>query len=916
MPALGPLLSAILLALPADTGGPLPQGELLLGELGCTACHPAPAAVEERLLRRRGPDLSQVGARVRPDWLRGHVLRPGALDPDTKMPALLGALPTEERERIADALQHFLAAQGGPLAAQPVDLAPEVFEQGRQLYHSIGCVACHVPDDVPVDLEVPWWEFESYEDPLPPEAFAPDEDDGETNASMPGVLPAPAVPLEGLADKYTLDTLAEFLRDPLRVRPGGRMPSLHLSPDEARAMAAWLLRGQATPRFAADELAPGLVYEYFEAPFETPVADYDAIEPVAFGVATDLASLPPHRPDHFGFRFHGVLALESGGPYRFATTSDDGSRLWIDGELVVANDGFHGMDEVAEERTLSAGNHQIVVTMFERDGGEGLLATLAPSGEEPVPLGEDRLFHRVVRLDPAAAAFPVDPVLVAEGRRWFRELRCAACHVLVVAGEQAPLASAPAAPLLDLDPRAPHGCLGEEPGPGVPRFELDERARAALREALEEPERLLASPPAADRVRIAMTRLSCFACHRRDGLGGPPPERRGYFRSVGDLDLGDQGRFPPLLEGVGRKLRGETLRRVLLEGDPVRPYLRTRMPRFDPELVAPLADAFIALDLRAGDDLEPAFDAAALDAGRRLAGSEGGLGCVQCHRFGDYPPIGVPAVDLTVMYARLRPGWFADLLRNPVALGMNSRMPQLWTDGRSPVQDLYGGDVEQQITALRAYLSLGRSAPVPPGVAPSDAEYELIPVDEPITCGVFLRGASPRTLVVGNPEGIHYAFDMQNSRLVRAWRGRFFNARGTWFGRAGQLEDAPSDDRLDLPAGMPLARLSSGDEAWPDLIGAEAGFRRLGQRYDEERRPVFRYAFGDIEVEEHLIPELRPGGAVLVRRLLLESRTAPADLWFRPSDGSPPRRVRWEALLPAGKGEERWRARLEEVLAW
>ena len=115
---------------------------------------------------------------------------------------------------------------------------------------------------------------------------------------------------------------------------------------------------------------------------------------------------------------------------------------------------------------------------------------------------------------------------------------------------------------------------------------------------------------------------------------------------------------------------------------------------------------------------------------------------------------------------------------------------------------------------------------------------------------------------------------------------------------------------------MPLALLASGDEPWPSAIGVEAGFHRLGQRFDPDRRPVFRYAFGDVEIEEHLEPELRADGVVLVRRLVLESETGPANLWFRPSDGSRPRRVRWEAAVPSDGRPARRRAELREVLAW
>ena len=55
-----------------------------------------------------------------------------------------------------------------------------------------------------------------------------------------------------------------------------------------------------------------------------------------------------------------------------------------------------------------------------------------------------------------------------------------------------------------------------------------------------------------------MTALNCYACHRRDETGGVIRERDPFF-TANSPDLGDEGRIPPLLTGVGDKLRPEAL---------------------------------------------------------------------------------------------------------------------------------------------------------------------------------------------------------------------------------------------------------------------------------------------------------------------------------------------------------------------
>ncbi|HVS19622.1 MAG TPA: hypothetical protein VMT18_13545, partial [Planctomycetota bacterium] len=432
-----------------------------------------------------------------------------------------------------------------------------------------------------------------------------------------------------------------------------------------------------------------------------------------------------------------------------------------------------------------------------------------------------------------------------------------------------------------LDVKARDGCLGEQPGRGVPRYALADDERAALAA-------LVAGspgpwPPLSEHDALARTldRGACLACHTRDGVGGPVRERWPYFVTRGEADLGDEGRLPPTLERVGAKLTEEALAGVLLEGERVRPYMATRMPHYPREVVEHLPRALAALDAEVFSGDPPLTEAAAPEVGARLAGTRG-LGCVQCHGFSEHPSLGIPAPDLAEVARRVRPEWFRRLLADPSSIDMNSRMPQFWSDGTSPVRDVLDGDPERQIATLWHWLALGHAAPLPEGLVVPDEVYEVAVGDEPACVGVFMEGLSPRVLCVGFPERTHYAFDVQASRLALAWRGRFFNARGTWEGRAGALERPPSDDVLELPRGTPLAVLDGPDAPWP--LDVEA--RALGRRYDIERVPILRWAMGDVTVEERVVPELRDDGAWLVRRFELSAPSRPEGLWMRALEGA------------------------------
>jgi hypothetical protein len=310
--------------------------------------------------------------------------------------------------------------------------------------------------------------------------------------------------------------------------------------------------------------------------------------------------------------------------------------------------------------------------------------------------------------------------------------------------------------------------------------------------------------------------------------------------------------------------------------------MKTRMPQFGAANVAGLPALFAEVDAPLRDEREPEFTAEAVEAGKLLAGTKG-LGCIQCHDFAGHPSIGIPAVDLAKVHERIYPGWFRELLMDPVALKMNTRMPEFWVAGRSPVKDVLGGDPARQVEALWSYLSLGSSMPLPEGLVPLPGEYEVEVYDEPVCVGVFMEGVSPRTICVGLPERVHYAFDVENSRLALAWRGRFLDARGTWHARAGQLEKPAGEDVFGFPSGPALARLATPDAPWP--TDEASHYRVLGRRIFLDGRPRFRYEFRGSALEEELRPVLRPYGAALLRVLSGEPFPSDAGIHLRVATG-------------------------------
>jgi hypothetical protein len=71
------------------------------------------------------------------------------------------------------------------------------------------------------------------------------------------------------------------------------------------------------------------------------------------------------RVEWFAIDYSGRFWVEKPGEYRFALTSDDGSKLYIDDQIVIDNDGLHTARRLEWKATLSRGVHRLRVSYFQ-----------------------------------------------------------------------------------------------------------------------------------------------------------------------------------------------------------------------------------------------------------------------------------------------------------------------------------------------------------------------------------------------------------------------------------------------------------------------------------------------------------------------------------------------------------------------
>lgn len=673
------------------------HGRALMGELGCLHCHSAPGG-DYSVFREWAPLLADVASRANADWLRRWITDPQVLRPGSAMPDILsGSLKDRED---AESIVHFLAILGKP--SQPAPLKPDelapLIADGRKLFHSVGCVACHGP------YESPATSFD--------EAGAP----AETPNS-----PAP-LPLRGTENKYTLASLRDFLLDPVKHRPQGRMPSLNLSAAEARSISAYL-------------------------------------------------------------------------------TS---------------------------------------------------------------------------RWNSSTPAFTPDPARAELGKAVYAARGCASCHSM---GHDAqPVKSTLSAkPLAAL--RTTAGCLDPR-DESTPRYTLSQSDRDALAAAITSVKSAAGARAPLDEAHRLFESMNCAACHSKDGVGGHNSSLSPYFRCQSDAELGDEGRYPPDLTGVGWKLKPSWLQRVLSAKGVARPYLSTRMPQFGSAALAKLGAALSAEQgLRAkdaGQDIDQP-DPALVKAGHALVGDQG-LNCISCHVFADLPAAGTPGPNITSFAERLRPEWWKSYVITPQRYKPGTRMPAFYQTGAGAITGILAGNPDKQAEALWAYFSKGGAAPVPSGLAARD-DTRLIPDERPIVFRAFLKDAGSRAIGVGFPAGIHFAFDGETCRLVGAWKGEFLDAAGSWVSRAGQTLSGRGPDYWVAPPGPTLIAAPSAPTEWPRAAEKLPHPNFKGYRLDAAGVPTFSYVIASTTIEERFEPG--PDRGTISRTFKVTGPATSDPIWIR-----------------------------------
>lgn len=115
----------------------------------------------------------------------------------------------------------------------------------------------------------------------------------------------------------------------------------------------------------------GLSTKIYEGSWDK-LPDFSKMTPAKTIVSGDISLKQVQNKEDFGVVFDGWLEIPTTGVYTLHLRTDDGSRLFLNGQRLIENDGIHGMNDKPTSVALKAGKHPIRVEFFQKKGGVGL----------------------------------------------------------------------------------------------------------------------------------------------------------------------------------------------------------------------------------------------------------------------------------------------------------------------------------------------------------------------------------------------------------------------------------------------------------------------------------------------------------------------------------------------------------------
>lgn len=268
----------------------------------------------------------------------------------------------------------------------PVTAMPHL----RRAWQAVAWLSCgQAPPDAGSDLSA--W--------LAPEhlALVPEDDRGPVHGTLTAVCrhdrdptpwaddaPTPAVPADTVLVPH-LRVLGSLV-GALEQQHHGRSPRAQLAARWAGRTVAWVGGATALVLLALRPWQAEDVGSWRAAYYPTEKFEGDPDMRREVDVDFDWGKEPPTDSipsDRFGARFDTCLVLDEDTEVAFQVVSDDGSKIWLDGEVIVDNWEKHRPTARGKRIEVAEGVHHLRVDYFEFKHDASIYVTASFDEDEP-----------------------------------------------------------------------------------------------------------------------------------------------------------------------------------------------------------------------------------------------------------------------------------------------------------------------------------------------------------------------------------------------------------------------------------------------------------------------------------------------------------------------------------------------------
>lgn len=202
-------------------------------------------------------------------------------------------------------------------------------------------------------------------------------------------------------DGYNPDETATLYQNPVTINiPKGEyriIKTIQISESGKRSSINKIIvrNPDLRPALAIQPKKNGLKYEYFTGTFKQ-VQDLELAKPVSSGILEGKITAEKWKTKlerYIGLKFNGYIFIPETGNYTFSTLSDDGSKLFIEDELIVDNDGIHWMNEAYGAVKLEKGFHKLNISYFDLTGGTILNCFIQKEGLNKEEINASQLYY-------------------------------------------------------------------------------------------------------------------------------------------------------------------------------------------------------------------------------------------------------------------------------------------------------------------------------------------------------------------------------------------------------------------------------------------------------------------------------------------------------------------------------------------